>query len=80
MIVFMGLGIATSANADCPDKVDCEYPVATFTQTAGHLNVPTCYKFGHGCRPWHCDGQYKNTTGITGPHSVETHSDDLHRG
>ncbi len=61
MIVFTGLCIATSANADCPDKVSCEYRVATFTSAAGQFNVPTCYKFGDGCKPWHCDGRYKDT-------------------
>ena len=62
VISFMGLGMAISAHADCPDKVVCEYPVATFTQEAGVLrDVPTCYKFNHGCRPWHCDGRYKDT-------------------
>ena len=53
--------------ADCPDKVACKCPASSTShdgtyKTAGTIdNIPTCYKFSKGCRPWHCDGRYKNT-------------------
>lgn len=53
-LVMVG-GWAVPALADCPDKVSCringggENPVEI-----GTIDVPTCYKFGKGCMPWHC--------------------------
>ena len=42
-------------HADCPNWVDCcSKPGMKYV---GHLDVPTCYKFLKGCRPWHCSGQ-----------------------
>ena len=49
--------------ADCPDKVECKlswgYGETTW-KDVGTINTPTCYKFGKGCRPWHCEG-FKDT-------------------
>lgn len=61
MIGFMIPGLTTYAYADCPDKVSCSSDTPYYSNTWGTFNVPTCYKFGKGCKPWHCDGQYKNT-------------------
>jgi hypothetical protein len=49
--------------ADCPDEGRCWIAwggSATQYQELGTFKTPTCYKFGKGCRPWHCEG-YKDT-------------------
>ena len=53
--------------ASCPDKVTCtiswgvgaEGDSAEF-KNLGNIAAPTCYKFGKGCRPWHCSGNSSN--------------------
>lgn len=51
----------TAAFADCPDEIKCSLSWAPeHYQDLGKIKTPTCYKFGKGCRPWHCNG-YKDT-------------------
>jgi len=57
-VVFLSF---SAAFADCPDKVKCRLTWGYEQyKDLGTINTPTCYKFGHGCRPWHCNG-YKDT-------------------
>jgi hypothetical protein len=53
---------AFSARADCPDVVRCYKLVGMHTdEVLGKIHVPTCWKFGKGCKPWHCSGQWEHT-------------------
>lgn len=54
-------------HAACPDKVTCTISWGTGAdggsahyQDIGNIATPTCYKFGKGCRPWHCSGNSTN--------------------
>jgi len=50
------LWAAPPAAADCPDVVTCDVAMmAGMEMEVGRFSQPTCYKFGAGCRPWHCD-------------------------
>lgn len=49
--------------AACPDQAICFLEIPPSTSTSGSdaryvgtINTPTCWKLGHGCRPWYCDG------------------------
>jgi hypothetical protein len=58
-------GAAAPARADCPDVVECQGLTGDYGyETVGKIHVPTCYKFGKGCRPWHCDGRYGSTNRV----------------
>lgn len=51
------LFLPVAANAFCQDRVVCAvYPYKWTHNYVGQIGIPTCYKFGSGCRPWHCDG------------------------
>lgn len=57
------LATAGPALAACPDIVSCRAKVQVGgtwgvyeIQEVGKIHVDTCWKIGHGCRPWHCDG------------------------
>jgi hypothetical protein len=53
---------AFSARADCPDVVHCVvYTGMHSGDVLGKIHVPTCWKLGKGCRPWHCPGQWEHT-------------------
>lgn len=55
--------IPHKAMADCPDEGSCWISwggSSTQYQDLGTFKTPTCWKFGKGCRPWHCEG-YKDT-------------------
>lgn len=46
--------------ADCPNKGQCSLSwggSSTQYKDLGTIYMPTCWKFGKGCRPWHCGGQ-----------------------
>ncbi len=54
--------------ASCPDQVICYMSIPCPTSNCGSdakwkgtISVPTCWKALKGCKPWHCDGQYKDT-------------------
>lgn len=53
---MFGVFTAGPALADCPDKVSCQKLSGRKMIEIGVIRVPTCYKFGKGCRPWHCSG------------------------
>lgn len=53
-LVVVG-GWTVPALADCPDIVSCNLFSDSYAPQVGTISVPTCYKFGKGCRPWHCD-------------------------
>jgi hypothetical protein len=63
--LLMLAALAAPAAADCPDIVSCGIEVWSYRsyeyQEVGKIHVPTCYKLGKGCRPWHCDGQWEHT-------------------
>jgi hypothetical protein len=65
LLMLAALALAPLAAADCPDIVSCQIKVwlgrSSTHQEVGKIHVPTCYKFGKGCRPWHCDGQWEHT-------------------
>ncbi|MBN1663098.1 MAG: hypothetical protein JW943_05810 [Deltaproteobacteria bacterium] len=49
----------------CADKVVCYYITPNVDSgdyhKVGTISVPTCWKIFRHCRPWHCDGKYKDT-------------------
>lgn len=51
------------AVADCPDTARCwiSYGSPTQYEELGTFSTPTCWKFGKGCRPWHCDNNDTNS-------------------
>lgn len=55
--LMMLIGWAVPARADCPDLVSCNLYGGgdEYSPRVGTISVATCYKFGKGCRPWHCD-------------------------
>ncbi len=60
VIAVMIVSAPAAGLADCPDKMKCGYWTESFPpeqKQAGVVeNFPTCYKFGSGCKPWHCEG------------------------
>lgn len=51
---------AKSSNG-CPDEIKCKQWYTddmgkSHQITIGTIDVPCCYSFPTGCRPWHCDG------------------------
>lgn len=64
LLTALCCSVPSAVLADCPDKGSCWISwggSSTQYQELGTFNTPTCYKFGKGCRPWHCEG-YKDTT------------------
>ncbi len=56
-VVFLSIPIA--GWADCPDRMNCYYVISGYEATyvkVGTVDIPTCWKFGTGCKPWHCSG------------------------
>ncbi len=56
-----------AGHAACPDKVTCTISwgigidgESTDFKDIGNIATPTCYKFGKGCRPWHCKNNSTN--------------------
>lgn len=59
-ILALALLCPVAARA-CPDIIVCNKLVTNYENMTsklvetGRFSWPTCYKFGHGCRPRHCD-------------------------